>query len=68
MFVILIFAVVVWGLLAGLAADLSSLTMIVPAAILAQRLGCWPSAVCMPVMFPVFLYYPHATLRAGNVR
>jgi hypothetical protein len=45
------------GTVAGLAAALSSLTLIVPAAILARRLGwSWTSAVCVPFIVPVFLY------------
>ena len=61
------------GTVAGLAAALSPLTLIVPAAILARRLGwSWSSAVYVPFMFPVFLYAvlnsTCVTLRQGGVR
>jgi cellulose synthase/poly-beta-1,6-N-acetylglucosamine synthase-like glycosyltransferase len=75
--VILVSAILVAGLMsgtaAGLAAGLSPLSLFMPAAILARRLGwSWPSAACMPFMFPVFLYAllnsTFVTLRQGGVR
>ncbi|HUF61379.1 MAG TPA: glycosyltransferase family 2 protein, partial [Verrucomicrobiales bacterium] len=60
-FMILVFCILALGLAtgtaAGLAAGLSPFLLTLPAAILARRLG-WalPSAVCMPLMFPVFFY------------
>jgi glycosyltransferase involved in cell wall biosynthesis len=61
LFVILVSIILVTGLTtgtaAGLAAGLSPLSLILPAALLARRLGLsWPCAVGMPFMFPVFLY------------
>lgn len=61
------------GTAAGLAAGLSPLSLILPAAILARRLGwSWPCAICTPFMFPVFLYAllnsTCVTLRQGGVR
>lgn len=61
------------GTLAGLAAGLSPLSLILPAGILARRLGwSWPGAVCMPFMFPVFLYAvlnsTFVTHRQGGIR
>jgi glycosyltransferase involved in cell wall biosynthesis len=58
---ILVFAVLVLGLIsgtaAGLAAGLSPLTMVLPASILARRVGwSWPCAIYVPFMMPVFLY------------
>lgn len=76
-FVILIFGILVLGLMsgtaAGLAAALSPLALILPAAILARRLGwSWPSAVYVPFMFPLFLYAllnsAFVTLRQGGIR
>jgi cellulose synthase/poly-beta-1,6-N-acetylglucosamine synthase-like glycosyltransferase len=76
-FVILISAILVLGLIsgtaAGLAAGLSPLSLFLPANILARRLGwSWPCAVCVPFMFPVFLYAllnsTLVTLRQGGVR
>lgn len=60
-FVMLIIAILVLGLVsgtpAGLVAAFSPLSVILPAGILAQRVGwSWPCAVCVPFMFPVFLY------------
>ena len=75
--VILVTCILVTGLLtgtaAGLAAGLSPLSQILPAAILARRLGwSWPCAVYMPFMFPVFLYTllnsTFVTLRQGGIR
>ena len=73
----LVFGTLVVGLMmgtaAGLAAGLSPLLLILPASILARRLGwSWPCAVCMPFMFPVFLYAllnsTLVTLRQGGIR
>lgn len=76
-FVILVFSILILGLIsgtvAGLAAALSPLALILPAAILARRLGwSWPSAVYVPFMFPLFLYAllnsAFVTLRQGGIR
>ena len=76
-FTILVLCILVIGLLAGspagLAAGLSPLSLIMPARILARRLGwSWQCAVLMPFMFPVFLYAllnsTWVTLRQGGVR
>ena len=61
------------GSVAGLAAGLSPLSLILPAGIIARRLGwSWPCAVYMPFMFPVFLYAllnsTFVTLRQGGIR
>jgi len=73
---IVVFSILVLGLMtgtaAGLAAGLSPLSLILPAGILARRLGwSWPCAVCMPFMFPVFLYAllnsTLVTLRQGGI-
>jgi glycosyltransferase involved in cell wall biosynthesis len=61
------------GTPAGLAAGLSPLTLILPAAILARRLGwSWPCAVWVPFMVPVFLYAllnsTFVTMRQGGIR
>jgi glycosyltransferase involved in cell wall biosynthesis len=76
-FVILAFAILALGLvsgtLAGIAAALSPLSLILPATVLARRLG-WPSriAVLVPFMFPLFLYAvlnsAFVTLRQGGIR
>jgi glycosyltransferase involved in cell wall biosynthesis len=75
--VILVFAVLLIGLWArtvsGVIAGLSPLSLILPAAILARRLGwSWPCAVFMPFMFPVFQYAllnsTALTLRQGGIR
>ena len=76
-FVILVFTILVLGLLsgtvAGLAAAFSPLSLILPAAMLARRLG-WPWAVAayVPFMFPLFLYAvlnsTFVTLRQGGIR
>jgi cellulose synthase/poly-beta-1,6-N-acetylglucosamine synthase-like glycosyltransferase len=74
MVVMLILAAgVATGTTAGLLAALSPLSLILPASILAPRLGwSWPCAVCMPFMFPVFLYAllnsTYLTLRQGGIR
>ena len=57
----------------GTAAALSPLSLILPAAILARRLGwSWVGAVYVPFMFPLFLYAvlnsTLVTLRQGGVR
>lgn len=76
-FVILIFAILALGLVSGtwtgLAAALSPLLLIVPAALLARRLGWSAStAVLVPFMFPLFLYAvlnsTVVTLRQGGIR
>jgi hypothetical protein len=77
LFVILVFSILVLGLMAGtaagLVAGLSPLSLILPAGILARRVGwSWPCAVCVPFMFPVFLYAllnsTFVTMRQGGVR
>jgi hypothetical protein len=76
-FVVLVSAILVLGLMtgtaAGLAAAFSPLSVILPAAILARRLGwSWPSAIYVPFMFPLFLYSllnsVFVTQRQGGVR
>jgi len=77
LFVALVFCAValgsVSGTAAGLAAALSPLSLILPAALLARRLG-WSSfvALCVPFMFPLFLWAAlnstFVTLRHGGVR
>ena len=75
--VILVLSIIVLGLItrtaAGLAAALSPLSLILPAAILARRLGwAWPCAIFTPFMFPVFWYAllnsTFVTLRQGGIR
>ena len=61
------------GKAAGFAAGLSPFLLILPAGILARRLGwSWPCAIYMPFMFPVFLYAllnsTFVTLSRGGVR
>jgi len=61
------------GTAAGLAAGLSPLSVILPAGILARRLGwSWLCAVFTPFMFPVFLYAllnsTLVTLRQDGIR
>lgn len=74
---VLISAVIVLGLIsgtaAGLIAALSPLTLILPASILARRVGWpWVCAALVPFMVPVFLYAivnsTWVTLRQGGVR
>ena len=74
---ILVFAVIVFGLMAGttagLTAALSPLTLILPASVLARRVGWpWLWAVLVPFMVPVFLYAmansAWVTLRQGGIR
>jgi glycosyltransferase involved in cell wall biosynthesis len=76
-FVLLVFAILALGLVsgtfAGLIAALSPLLLMLPAAILACRLGWpWAVAVCVPFMFPLFLYAvlnsTVVTLRHGGIR
>jgi glycosyltransferase involved in cell wall biosynthesis len=76
-FVILVFIILLTGLttgtVAGLAAGLSPLSMILPAGLLARRLGwSWPCAVGVPFMLPVFLFTlwnsAFVTLRQGGIR
>src|ERR1041385_8591497 len=74
---ILVHVILVAGLLtgtpAGLAAGLSPFLLILPAGILARRVGwTWPCAIFVPFMFPVFLYAllnsTFVTLRQGGIR
>jgi glycosyltransferase involved in cell wall biosynthesis len=74
---ILVHGILVAGLLtgtaAGLAAGLSPFLLILPAGILARRVGwTWPCAIFVPFMFPVFLYAllnsTFVTLRQGGIR
>jgi hypothetical protein len=76
-FVMLIFTILIFGLIsdtvAGVAAALSPLSLILPAAILAGRLGWpWSGAGLVPFMFPLFLYAllnsAFVTLRQGGIR
>ena len=77
LFVMLVFTLLVLGLIsgtiAGLAAAISPLSLILPAAILARRLGwSWAVAIHVPFMFPLFLYSvlnsTFVTLRQGGIR
>jgi len=77
LFVMLVSAILVFGLVsgtpAGLAAAFSPLSLIIPAGILARRLGwSWPCALFVPFMFPVFLYAllnsTFVALRQGGIR
>jgi hypothetical protein len=74
---ILVFSILVLGMasgtMAGLAAGFSPLLMILPASILARRVGwSWPCAVFVPFMFPVLLYAllnsTFVTLHQGGIR
>src|SRR5882672_10227324 len=76
-FTILVSTILVLGLIsgtaAGLAAGLSPLSLILPAGILARRLGwAWPCGIWVPFMFPVFIYAllnsTFVTLRQGGIR
>ncbi len=76
-FLILFSALLICGLfsgtVAGLVAALSPLSLIVPGAVLARRLGWpWPCAMLIPFMFPVFYYAlvnsAFVTLRQGGIR
>lgn len=75
--VILIFTTLVWGLFSGTAAGYVAVGSLVapmlPAIILARRVGwSWPCAVLLPFMFPVFFYTlfnsVSVTLRNGGIR
>jgi glycosyltransferase involved in cell wall biosynthesis len=77
LFVIVIFGVLAVGLVsgtvAGLVAALSPLSLILPGAMLARRLGwSWAAAVYVPFMFPLFLWAvlnsTLVTLGQGGVR
>jgi len=77
LFTLVILGILTAGLVgqttAGLIAALSPLTLILPAAILARRIGWnWTSAILAPFMLPVFLYALlnsiYATLRHGGIR
>jgi hypothetical protein len=76
-FVIIISAILVLGLVSGTAGGLvaafSPLSLILPAAILARRLGwSWPCTIFVPFMCPVFLYAllnsTFLALRQGGIR
>ncbi len=76
-FVLLVLTILILGALsgtvAGIAAALSPLSLILPAGILARRLGWgWMTALYVPFMFPLFLYAvlnsAFVTLRQGGVR
>jgi len=61
------------GTAAGLVAALSPLTLILPAALVARRIGWrWQDAIAAPLMFPVFVYAlfnsMFVTLRQGGIR
>ena len=75
--VVLIFAILGLGLFSGTVAGFvavgSLLAPMLPAAILARRVGwSWPCAVLLPLMFPVFVYAvlnsAFVTLRNGGIR
>ena len=75
--VLIVTTILVLGLLSGTAAGtvaaLSPLAQILPASILARRVGwSWPCAILVPFMFPVFLYTllnsTFVTLRQGGIR
>ncbi len=77
MFAVIVSGILVLGLLSGtltgLAAALSPLSLVLPARILARRLGgSWLPSVYVPFMFPLFLYAllnsTFVTLRQGGVR
>jgi glycosyltransferase involved in cell wall biosynthesis len=77
MFVGLLSTILIFGLvsgtIAGLAAALSPLSLILPGVVLARRLNwSWPHATLIPLMFPIFHYAllnsTFATLRQGGVR
>jgi len=77
LFTILVLSILTAGLVsgtaAGLAAGLSPLSLILPAGLLARRLGwSWLGALGVPFMIPVFLYSllnsTWVTLRQGGVR
>jgi glycosyltransferase involved in cell wall biosynthesis len=61
------------GTVAGLAAALSPLLLVIPGTVLARRLNwSWPCALWLPFMIPVFFYAvlnsTVVTLRQGGVR
>jgi len=77
LFTLVIIGIQVAGLFSrtapGVLAALSPLSLILPAAILAKRIGWkWTSAMLAPFMLPVFLYAllnsVYATLRHGGIR
>jgi glycosyltransferase involved in cell wall biosynthesis len=77
LFVLLLSAVLIAGLVSGTATGLiaacSPLALIVPGLVLARRLGwAWPCALLIPIMFPVFHYAlvnsTLVTLRQGGIR
>lgn len=77
LFTLVIIGIQVAGLFSrtapGVLAALSPLSLILPAAILAKRIGWkWTSAMLAPFMIPVFLYAllnsVYATLRHGGIR
>lgn len=74
---VLVFTILVLGLVSGTAAGHvavgSLLAPMLPAAILARRIGwSWPCAVLLPFMFPMFGYAvlnsAFVTLRDGGIR
>lgn len=76
LFVLLISAVLIAGLVSGTATGLiaacSPLALIIPGLVLALRLGwAWPCALLIPIMFPVFHYAlvnsTLVTLRQGGI-
>lgn len=75
--VILVFTVLILGMFSGTAAGYvavgSTIAPMLPASMLARRVGwSWPCAVLVPFMFPVFLYAlfnsVFVTLRNGGIR
>ncbi|MCI0350641.1 MAG: hypothetical protein L0Z53_14550, partial [Acidobacteriales bacterium] len=77
LFMVIVGCILVAGLIAGTAAGvattLSPLALVLPAGILARRVGWpWYCALVVPLMFPVFLYAllnsTFVTLRQGGVR
>jgi glycosyltransferase involved in cell wall biosynthesis len=75
--VVLISAILFWGLISGTAAGLvaagSIFVPVLPTCILAKRVGwSWPCAVLAPFMFPVFFYAllnsTFVALRNGGIR
>ena len=61
------------GTVAGVAAGLSPFLLVLPAALLARRVGwAWPCSILTPFMVPVFLYSlinsTVVTLRQGGIR
>jgi glycosyltransferase involved in cell wall biosynthesis len=76
-FVMLVLTLITIGLMsgtvAGTVAGLSPLSLILPAGVLARRVGwSWPCAVWVPFMVPVFQYAvlnsTFITLRQGGIR